>query len=71
MIFTVPVSSVSANRSSSVRIASWIRARSAAISGYAVPISLTTQSTVFHRKGSVSPSIRPWRIARRMMRRST
>ncbi len=34
-------------------------------------MSSATQSTARQRNGSVRPSMRPWRIARRMMRRST
>ena len=31
----------------------------------------TTVFVTSHKKGSVSPSMRPWRMARRMIRRRT
>ena len=68
---TVPRPSVSLKRSSSCFTASATRPRASTISGYAPPRISTTVGVTSQRKGRLRPSIRPWRMARRMMRRST
>ncbi len=66
-----PAVSTASNRSSSLRTTRTMASRPRTSSGYASPISATRTSTSACRNGSVKPSFLPWRIARRMILRST
>ena len=52
-------------------MAARIRSRSSRRSGYASPITSITVAAVSTRNGSRRPRSRPWRTARRMIRRKT
>ena len=67
----MPVSSVRANCSPSLRSTSRTNACFATSSGYAAPMTFASVGTSSLKNAGLTPNLCPWRIARRAMRRST